>query len=224
MSRNRALAALCVVFTAQVQAQTVVPGAYEDVPGPRFNRFPFDTRVLRYQQAYDAAELTPLLGQEIFSIAFRRDDMFNTFVPTTDLDFAIELSTGDDLVDSLSTTLDTNTGSDAVTVFDGVYTITNPATGSPAPFDILIEFSTPFLYTGGDLLVDFVTGTDQGVTFELDAVMVVGDGVSRAYEFSPGAPSPAADTTGVITAFNIPAPGAFAVFGVGGLLAVRRRR
>lgn len=152
-------------------------------------------------------------------------------VSMTNLD--LYLSTSPKFPDTISTTFADNVGPDNTLVFSGSFTdsslgCTGPA---PCPFDININFTTPFLYnpTQGSLLLDLkITG-------------VSGDGVLDAMDFA----GPSGGIVGIVgllndttalgssfsgdiqlryTAVPEPASGALLFMGAAALALMRRRR
>jgi len=122
-------------------------------------------------------------------------------------------------------------------VYTGALTLSSAGqTGTPNPFDVVINLQTGFLYdpTAGNLLMDVIAlaGVISPIT-ALDAQNTVGDGVSRIYAFDD-LPTMATDTSslGLITQFTtgpvnpVPEPGTLALFGLGlaGLGFAQRRK
>jgi hypothetical protein len=110
---------------------------------------------------------------------------------------AVYLSTSPKLPGTMSTTYTDNIGPDQTLVFSGPLTLSSPGCAGPAPcpFDMLIPFTTPFLYnfSSGSLLIDLrITALTESDTGALDAV---------SFNFPPGGPiatvsGPLSDATG----------------------------
>jgi hypothetical protein len=136
----------------------------------------------------------------------------------------------------MSTTFADNVGPDNTLVFSGPVTVSSPGCAGPAvcPFDININFTTPFLYnpTLGSLLLDLKVTGYSGVDGEGDAVSFSGpNGGSVANVFSDGLN----ETTGGFdfggdifqlryTAAPEPAAGALVFIGAAALALMRRHR
>ena len=107
----------------------------------------------------------------IESVAYRLDQGA-TSTSASFTDVQVRLSTAVTTPDTISTTLADNVGSDVTTVFSGPLTLSSPGgVGSPSAFDLVIPFSTPFVYdpTQGDLLFDWqYAGDFSGSSFRID--------------------------------------------------------
>jgi len=190
------------------------------------------TSVTRYQQAYGASALSPLLGSRISGIAFRVEecglycnDIAGGYVYDG---LMISLSTSASAVDNLSSDLDRNVGLNETVVYNGSYVMPD-LEGEQLlnPFDFRIDFSTPFLYTGGDLLLDISLAGLEHPFFALDAELGSGpDAISRVF-IDNG--SVFQDSGGLVTQFTaaVPVPAALWLFAFGlGLMGagIKRRR
>ncbi|BBO31992.1 hypothetical protein [Lacipirellula parvula] len=194
----------------------VAPAGYENAPAPSNNSIPFSWSSTRYQQIYGAADLQEAVGQLITSVAFRvaEDDGFDGdfaggFVYA---DFSIDVSETPVAVENIGLDLDANHGPNRTTVFSGNYVV--PALEGDLlvnPFDLRFVFQTPFLYSGGNLLVDFKRAKAEAPLPNLDAVVAL-DTVKRAYNDTLGIGAPRSDDTlGLITQFefrDVPEPAA----------------
>lgn len=182
----------------------VVPGAYANAEADWGNAFPFsidDFSVdginpipsMRYQQVYGNSAFSSISGSILITqIAFRPAGPEPGGIAaqgsfrSTLLNVRIELSTTRRQVDGLSDTFADNTGVDRLTVFNGSLTLSSAgAVGlNPAPFDVLINLTTPFLYNPaeGNLLLD-VRNFGGGLTGFLDASRDTNDAMSRVYNF-----------------------------------------
>ena len=135
----------------------------------------------------------------------------------------------------LSTTFADNVGPDNTLVFSGPVTATFPGCAGPAvcPFDININFTTPFLYnaTQGRLLLDFKVVGASGGGGAFDAVSFPGPNGGSVANVAGGLN----DTTGALqlggeifqlryTAVPEPAPGALVFMGAAALALMRRHR
>ncbi len=128
---------------------------------------------ITFQWDTAASQLTSLVGEDITGIGLRLPGGVPSITsPTTIGAFSLELSGSLNPIGSLNETPANNIASDGVTVYDNP-SLVIPANSfiggaGPNPFYV-ISFTTPFLYTGGDLLVtDTNPGTDT--SFFVDAV------------------------------------------------------
>ena len=186
----------------------VAPNSLAGVEGNAGNSYPFNIGTnpptMRYQQVYAASEFdaVPAGGAYITGIAFRRDAGWGTFSATLPA-VQIHLSTTANGPDTLSTTFANNVGRDDTVVFSGALSLSSAGAGSPAPFDILIPFTTAFFYNpgAGNLLLD-VRNSAGGTSSQFDAVSAAADSVSRVYnriDFATGT----SDTIGLVTEFVV---------------------
>jgi hypothetical protein len=132
----------------------VVPGSKDGVAGIG-NIVPFSYPPARYQQLNFAAEFDEITEPSLITeVAFRAGPTANPFTHTV-ADLQLNLSTA--AVTPLSSTFNTNVGSDDTLVYDGALAmnVVSPK-GSLRPFEIVIPLETPFLYDpgAGDLLLD----------------------------------------------------------------------
>jgi hypothetical protein len=237
----RSLFCVLVISTALISVplygDVIVPGGLTSVEGNSNNGFPFNLGGFgltsqRYQQVYAASEFgsVPVL---ITGIAFRPDAQFGGAFSAILSNVQIDLSTTTAAPDSLSATFSNNIGADVTTVRSGSLPLSSSFTGpagGPKDFDIVIPFTTPFLYdpTLGNLLLD-VRNFSSGTTTTFDAEASI-DSISRLFSLDGvGATSGLLDTSGVVTKFQVsgstpavPEPSSFlllttglAMFGLG---------
>jgi len=187
------------------------PAGYENVPGEVNNTIPFTWNIPRYQQVFGTSDLTSAIGKQITSISFRVDEdpLYGHSYPGgfAYSSLQIRLSITPRAVDGLTTNLDANVGPSPVTVFDGPYVVPALRYATPvSPFDLRFVFQTPYLYSGGNLLVDFLTPNVNTPLPLMDAVNVV-DSVNRAYIDSSGTARAGEDTLGLVARFEfVPEP------------------
>ena len=133
----------------------------------------------------------------------------------------------------MSTTFADNVGSDNTLVFSGPFTAASTGCAGPAvcPFDITLNFTTPFLYNPaqGRLLLDLNVTSYFGADGALDAVSFAGpNGGSVASVFGGlNDPTGSFDFSGDIvqlryTAVPEPTPGALVFMGAAALALMRR--
>jgi hypothetical protein len=136
----------------------------------------------------------------------------------------------------MSTTFADNVGPDNTLVFSGLFTAASPGCAGPGvcPFDINVNFTTPFLYnpTQGRLLLDFKVTGYSGVDGKTDAVIFSGPNGGSVANVSGALNS----TTGVFNfgddivqlrytaAVPEPTPGALVFIGAAALALMRRHR
>src|SRR5581483_3413809 len=107
----------------------------------------------RYQQVYAAGQFAG--PATITALRFRRDASQASF-STSGISAQIDLAYAATSPSTISATFANNIGSGDVTVFNGTLSLSSSGTGSPNPFDIVINLTTPFTYNPaqGNLLLD----------------------------------------------------------------------
>ena len=125
-----------------------------------------------FQTDFAASQLTSLIGDTITSIGYRiQANEASVAGPVTIGGFSLELSGSANAIGSLSTNQAANIGANAEVVDSGTLVLSGLVGGpGPNPF-FLINFTTPYLYSGGDLLVTESYSTSNA-TFGVDAVSV----------------------------------------------------
>lgn len=123
-----------------------------------------------FQTDIAASQLTSLIGDTITSIGYRMQvNGASVAGPVTISGFSLELSGSTNSIGSLSTNQAANIGANAAVVYSGTLVLSGLVGGpGPNPF-FLINFATPYLYSGGDLLVTESYSTSNA-TFGVDAV------------------------------------------------------
>lgn len=120
------------------------------------------------QYVYDSSLLASLpVGSQITGMAFRLNGGEASWPPSarTWTNFDVQISTSVNNPGALSTTFSNNIGLDVVTVRTGSLTIaagSYPGGVTPNGFGPEIAFSTPYSYSGGDLLIT-IRHTGNGV-------------------------------------------------------------
>lgn len=160
MKRNRlgtALLFITCAVGAKADLYVVAPNANTSVSGDIFQKSIFDSPgPVTFQWDVAASQLTSLVGTTITGIGFRLQGGAPTW-PTDSLSpsFDLELSGSANPIGSLSSTQANNIGANATTVYNSSLDIpVNSLVGgsSPNPFYV-INFTTPYAYAGGDLLL-----------------------------------------------------------------------
>lgn len=161
----------CIMLASPGWAvDVVVPASLANVEGGSIDSSPLGADgEVRFQQVYSASTLNIAPGSLIVGVTFRVDGGENDGVPPqTVTNYEIRLSRSVNPAGSLSAMFADNRGADEVVVRSGPLTIdaaTFPAGAGPGPepFGPFIPFTTPYRYTGGDLLLEiaysgFATG------------------------------------------------------------------
>jgi hypothetical protein len=164
MQRNgTSMLFLCLLMLSFVAGSTlhassvvvVAPNANAATSGTTVQLGVFgETFPTTFQTDIAASQLTSLIGNTITSIGYRiQADGVNIAGPVTITGFSLELSGSAHAIGSLSTNQAANIGANAQVVDSGTLVLSGLIGGpGPNPF-FLINFATPYLYSGGDLLV-----------------------------------------------------------------------
>lgn len=158
MSRHLCLLALSAAAVAQ--QQIVVPASAAVADSNSFLWVAGFSRDLRQQTIIGSSHLQPMLGRTLTGIAYRRDGSEDEPYAGGTCQMRIVVSTATTSALAANRAFAQNHGGDAVLAFDG--TVTVPSSPAPqggfVPWDaahtVEIQFSQPFVYTGGDLCVD----------------------------------------------------------------------
>ncbi len=157
-----ALALTALLFSAppSPRAQTkyfVVPSAYAKVEAPSRNTYPFSYDEVRTQMIYNGKKLGFKIGA-ITEAAFRRDGTYSSVFNAKKLPLKVWISKSPNTDKSASVCFAQNRGPNPKLVFSG--TLNLPRAGAPstppAPFSIVIPFSPPWIYTGGNICLEIV--------------------------------------------------------------------
>jgi hypothetical protein len=162
----------------------VAPNANTSVDGNSVQLDPFGElgNPQEFQWVLNGSQLTGIVGDNITAIGFRLASGQSGQAPSTINSFDLELSSSNNPIGSLSTTYANNIGSNAVTVYNGSLSLPGLTGGAgPNPF-FLITFTTPFTYTGGNLLMTLVSSSDDSFAVDANAV---GDGLGDTVAFFP---------------------------------------
>jgi hypothetical protein len=172
------------------------------------------------------------IGAQIGGIQFRREGGFAS-TPNADVtytNFSLTLSKSLAAPGSLSTTFASNQGPDAIEVRNGsLFVATNayPGTLSPNAFGPVISFTTPYTYTGGDLLVTIRhTGADSNIGVQ-GRILDAENDPNLQYLLSTGSLSTTATVNHAyapVANLIIPEPTGLCLLGGGALLLCRRAR
>ncbi|MBN9415532.1 hypothetical protein ABS71_18340 [bacterium SCN 62-11] len=191
-------------FPSTAVAAPVVVGLADGLAG---NRFPWSTTGgMRWQQVFSAAELTGFVGQNLDQIAYQTVQGATGYTISS---LVISVSTSNNAPGSLSSIFANNIGSDNTVVFNQA-NVTVGANSSSGGFDFALPFTTPFLYTGGDLLIDVLAGGSSSAAtfFRANGSAVTTERVYSS-QGSPGDAGGTATSNGtLVTQLNFTAAGA----------------
>jgi hypothetical protein len=140
-----------------VTESVFLPADAPTVEGNSGNSSPFEQVAGRFQSVYSAGLLGIPAGSRITGMRFRLDGAAPPFNAVTISNFEIRLSTSVNPPGSLSATFAANRGDDEVIVRTGPLSIAPadyPTGGTPNAFGPTIQFSQPFTYQGGSLLLE----------------------------------------------------------------------
>ena len=194
------LLALSLGASSTLYADTVVaPNANTSTNANSFQVFPVgEAAGGTIQIGIAASQLTSIVGQDIDAIGFRLPGGASSVASVTLTGFSLELSGSANPIGSLSSTFASNIGANPLTVDSGMLTLTGLVGGTgPNPF-FLINFSTPYLYTGGDLLITERYTSSSDSQLGVDANNPPNSIVDTVGAFS------SSSTTGTAQFFNAP--------------------
>lgn len=195
--------------TATGTVSTVAPAANATTDGNFNNSFPFNIGgfgipTMRYQQIYSASQFST--AGIIDALRFRQDAAYSGNFTAT-LNVKIVLSYAARSTTTASSVFADNIGAGAVTVLDGLVTISStPSASSPRPFDIVIDVANLFSYdpSRGDLLVDISMRNSPAFFIPFDAVGDPTGTVTRIYQTDVNAPvGITPELNGLITRFDM---------------------
>jgi len=176
--KKHILSFVFLAWAASATAATVVfPNSYASVAGPTDTVGPFGVGggiSFNYLMAASQFAGVPV-GSQITAIGIRVGATFATAPnPALSGTYVIKLSTSLVPLGSLSNNFANNTGPNVTTVFNGTLTIPQNAVAGgagPNPFYV-INFTTPYTYTGGDLLLTLSNTNLTGGSIDIDAIAV----------------------------------------------------
>ncbi|CAN5348680.1 hypothetical protein BH09PLA1_BH09PLA1_13910 [soil metagenome] len=226
-----ALSLVCPAF-----ADVVVPNDRANTAGTGVFLGPLSNAQRTYQLLIDDTQLTGIVGQQVDGITWRLPSAATANYPTADIlynNFDIRLS---ESVEPSARSLtfannvvgaQTLVRSGALTIGAGSFKVEPVA---PHGFGMLIQFDTPYAYTGGNLLIELRTTGHNGSSSSVDAMITSSAGYGTL--FSAAWQSSYTATTGlqgnaVVTQIHtvVPEPASLALL-AGALMALisRRRR
>jgi len=229
---------IAMLFAGAAHADVIVPnyGAATEADGS-FALTSTGAAGRTFQLTMAAGQLTGLVGQQIAGVQWRLNGPGTVAWPPVDANFASwDMYVGPGVAPSaMSNTFASNFTSTPTQVRSGPLTI--PAGSftfgsTPNAFGPTLAFTTPYLYTGGDLAFEIRFTAQTGATSQspLDAVLASGGPANGwGVDFAGRWTGNYTGTTGsngnfLVTNFVVPAPASLALLGLSGCLAVRRRR
>lgn len=226
-------ASLLLAPSAMATIEQAVPGAYQNTPGTSSFLGPLANSQRTYQLLIHANQLTDLVGLPLTALTWRNPVAATTAWPVSDVTFTnydIYLSGSVDPANRSLTFADNIVGPQTK-VRDGGLTIladSFPGGGSPNDFGQKIEFDSPWLYSGGNLLVEIrhtgFTGTSRSVDALGTATAGYGTDFSAAWTGNYAGTSGSQGNFSIVQLTAVPTPSAAALLGLGLLVGARRRR
>ena len=184
-----------------------------------------------FQQVFSPALLTDLsIGELITGIGFRVEGNESALPAQTISEFDIGLGQSANAPGNLSATFADNLGSDFTTVRSGPLTINAgdfPGGSSPNNFG-WISFQTPYVYQGGDLLVQiayqgFSLGRDADAAYPYDSSLAQ---TAFGSDYNSTTADEGLYNEAIVMGFSVspvPEPSAPVLFGVGASVFILRR-
>lgn len=178
-----------LALTSSAVAQFVSPAAFAKLEGTSNNTYPWSATAFSYQQVHGDVQGTPRL---IVGMAFRRDTGFTDFASSTARSITLDAFLGVGTYATASGTYASNYSSAPNQVVTSK-TFNAPdwtklSIERPAPFNFVIAFDTPYVYTGvGDLVWEFrVTATTATGTYLTDFCSGSGVGTGSGSRLGTG--------------------------------------
>ena len=243
-SLTTALTALTLLAPTAYADTAVVPNVLTNTEG-NSSYLITPTFSVTYQQVYSTSLLTSLApGTQIMGMRFRADGGKQS-LSSASFNFAtfdVRIGTSLRAPGSLSATVADNLGTDTIQARTGSLLLPGgsfPNDTSPSPFGPLIDFTTPYIYLGGDLLLTVTHSAGGGDPLRWDADLGGATTSSLAeYRQTSGVlNSPTTNTSisayalviqfATAPALSAPEPGTMALLALGGLLlprGLRRKR
>jgi len=241
MTRSIRLAiGITVLIAGTAHAQVTVPNSAAGVEADGTFALTATAAAGRtYQFTIDSNQLTGLIGQQIGGMQWRLNGTAAAAWPPADVSYAfwdVFIGPGVDPT-AMSNTFASNFTGGATQVRSGAAaftagSFTNGA--SPNAFGPALNFSSPYLYTGGDLTIEMRFAPQVGTTTapSFDAALASGGpGNGWGVDFSARWTANSAGVTGAngnflaTTFVTVPEPSSIALVGIGlAFLAFRKKR
>ena len=233
--RITALTSALIIPLHAANITVVAPNANTTTAGSQAQYGLFNSGNANFQWLLGASQFSAVpIGSQVTSIGFRFIEGPSNGAAVTFPQWNLQLSSSLYAVGSLTTTFNSNVGPDAVSVRSGPLTIPAGSFQGPGlpsyPF-FLIALTTPYTYTGNDLLATLsITGAGNGFAVDAaapdgigDTVGVIGSNaaIGRSHFFN----YPITEYV-FSTPNQVPEPSTCALFGSGllGFLALTQRR
>ena len=229
-----ALAALMTGATPAAASSLIIPGAFKTAEGADSYGFLAEVGGITFQQEYDASLLPGLVvGDVITGLQFRLDgtEPNSPAASVVIANFDVYLGPSAFAAGALTSSVAANQGAGTVLARSGSLSIpAHSFTGGagPNPFGLQIVFTTPFTYTGGNLLLTLTySAPTTDLYFDLAATVT---GAQARTEANYNSPTVTNDlgTKAIVTEFTYtaaPEPTtAVLLLGGAALLGWRRRR
>lgn len=183
MNTRFCVASMLVLCFTQgfLHADGIVPTSYSATEGP--NTFSLSSPASAgrtYQMTILSSQLSSLVGQSLTGVQWRLNNAVTANWPTVDISYSFfNIFIGPGVAPaSMSNTFSSNFTSSPTQVRSGGLTFfansfTFGASGTaPNAFGVAVNFTTPYLYTGGDLAVEMRFSAQSGATTQpsFDAV------------------------------------------------------
>lgn len=159
--------------------ESVAPNAYASTAATSTFLGPYSTSARTYQMLIASSELTNLAGKYLTALSFRASTSASAAWPAADVtisDYDIYLSGSVNPANRSLTFADNIVGtqtqvrSGSLVIPAGSLT----AGGSPNAFSYYINFTTPWLYSGGNLLIELRHPTFTGTSQSTESVVASG--------------------------------------------------
>lgn len=227
-----------LLFAGAAQAQFVVPNSAASTEADgAFFLTSTSTAGRTYQFTIAASQLTGIVGQQLFGMQFRLNNAVTAAWPNVATSFAQwDVFVGPGVAPSaMSNTFASNFSGSPTQVRSGGWSVNAnafSAGSSPNAFGPTLDFTSPYLYTGGDLTIEMRFSGQVGATTQpsFDAVLASGGpGNGWGVDFAARWTGSSTGVTGsngnfIVTNFIIPAPSSLALLGLGMGMAIRRKR
>lgn len=235
---NRAAFGVAALLACAAHADVIVPNSAAGVEADGTFSLTTTTSTGRtFQLTIASAQLSGLIGQQIFGLQWRLNGSATAAWPPANTTYAFwDVFMGPGVAPSaMSNTFASNYTAAPTQVRSGPMAFTagsHTIGGSPNAFGQTLDFTTPYLYTGGDLTFEMRFAPQVGSTTQspFDAVGASGGPANGwGVDFSGRWTGNAAGTTGgnanfLVTNFVVPAPSSMALLGLSLGVALRRNR
>lgn len=232
------LSALALAAAASAQTTTVVPFGFDATEGNSSSSTLFTPSATSLQVFYSeaflaAAGITP--GAVLDGMAYRRTGGGTTgpLGDTTMAEYNIFMSPSFADPASMTTTYANNVVGAQTQVHGSSITFpanSFPGGGTPNAFGPMIDFSTPYVYTGGSLLIEVRrsarTGNTSSFNTDFDSTPGSVAGARMLFNLTSNTAATGTLSNGahIFQLRYIPAPGSVALAGMAALALGRRRR